>query len=220
MRLDRRAGPGLWRAIDVLREYVIGNRQRDLAVFCAAALMTLPRAPFSPVQRLTRSAVVSQYSVTFVQHVVFSSGTVGTLPNVHRAKPDARASTRRGRPVNPLRRSQLLWAARSSSRVGRVPLLVVRDQRVEHGAFLVESPPARPAGASAAPTSGGIVAGKLMWMPSNPAGAWRASRRRWGCPSRRPARRSGCIRGASSAPPSPRDVVGVPTGAGSLLEKP
>jgi hypothetical protein len=27
-----------------------------------------------------------------------------------------------------------------------------------------------------AATSGGTVAGKLMWMPSSPAGAWRASR--------------------------------------------
>ena len=48
-----------------------------------------------------------------------------------------------------------------------------------------------PAGAgaatgSAAATSDGMVAGKLMWIPSNPAGAWPPSRWRWEPPQSPP----------------------------------
>jgi len=40
--------------------------------------------------------------------------------------------------------------------------------------------------ASAAATSGGMVAGKLRWMPSNPAGAWRAIALEMGAPQSPP----------------------------------
>jgi len=43
-----------------------------------------------------------------------------------------------------------------------------------------------PLPASAAPTSGGTVAGKLRWMPSNPAGAWRAIALEMGAPQSPP----------------------------------
>ena len=57
-------------------------------VFCAAATMTLPRAPFSQYSRAAEAAVfVSQYSVMLSSTSSFVGDCLGSAPYVHCAKP-------------------------------------------------------------------------------------------------------------------------------------
>src|SRR2546421_290806 len=58
------------------------------AVFCAAATMTLPRAPFSQYSRADEVALlVSQYSVMSSSTSSFVGDCWGSVPYVHCAKP-------------------------------------------------------------------------------------------------------------------------------------
>ena len=159
------------------------------SVFCAAATMTLPRAPFSQYSRAAEVAVfVSQYSVMLSS----TSSFVGDCCGIGAVRPLREARMHEDPRREAGRRVRRAVADRLRPRghhreVGRVPVLAVRHERFEHRAFLLgESRRRGPAGASAAATSGGTVAGKLMWMPSKPAAAWRAIALEIGAPQSPP----------------------------------
>lgn len=127
-------------------------------------------------------AVFVQHHV--VQHVVFRRRPCGILPYVDCAKPGC-TGIHAARPAGESVGADRLRRDGQYREIGRAVRLAVRVERVEHSAS--ESPAgAGPPTARVAPTSDRTVAGKLMRMPSNPAGAWHATSLEMGEPQSPP----------------------------------
>src|ERR1700722_7243097 len=140
------------------------------AVFCAAATITLPRAPFSQYSRADEAAVlVSQYSVILFSTSSFVGDCPGSAPYVHCAKPGCtriHAARPAGESVAPY--PTVCGRAVIIVKYAKFPCLPDVMSASNTARSLSESPAGTGPPASAAATSGGTVAGRLMWMPSSP----------------------------------------------------
>ena len=139
------------------------------AVFCAAALTTLWPLVSQYMPRSRSRSVRQPVQRDVVEKFVLGEQALGlaVVVVVHPGR-KARGRIRQGV-------ADRLRPRAHHDGVGPV-LLVERVERVERRALLLgESRRRGPAGGEHRGQSQAVrVAGKLMWMPSNPAGAWRA----------------------------------------------
>src|SRR5215212_1488812 len=146
------------------------------SVFHAVELIAL-RPPFSQYSRPDEVALfVSQYSVTLSSTSSLVGDCSGSSPYVHCAKPGWTRS-HAARPAG-----ESAWPYPTAcgraviiAKYAAPPVLRYMASASNVARSCSELPAgAGPPAASAASTSEGTVAGKLTWMPSRPAGAWRA----------------------------------------------
>ena len=170
-------GPGLRGSVDLAGKHRDGDRERDLGGLLRGRSARTALSAVLPVEPRCRGCAVRQP----VQRDRRRAPRPGTFRDrrccTSTARSlDARASTPRGRPESPSGRSRSSAAGCPSSwrRTG-LPFWRTRLSASNVARSLSESPAGADAvAASAWRSRAARVAGKLRWMPSKPAGAWRA----------------------------------------------
>ena len=190
------------------------------AVFCAAALMTLSSAVLPVDARCGGAGVRQPVQRDVVQHVVFRRRLlgIGAVRPVREARMPKQPRREAGRGVRHAVADGLRPRASSSRRRPCSPSWRTQSSASNTARSFSDSPAgAGPPTASTAATSGGTVAGRLTWMPSNPCR--RLPRHRVGNRGA-PVAALGDVARVPEAlhqlRPGLRDAVGSPAGAGRL----